>query len=269
VLSWEVSSAPAERRLYGVARDVTEARQIEREMAERRDEMAHLLRLQTMGEMASEIAHELNQPLSAIVNYARGASNRLRSADVPSDELTGLMEKVATQALRAGDLIRRIRSYVRKAELETEPCDINELVRNAVSLLSAGRRTNAKLRLVLDDRLPKIEADAIQIEQVILNLVRNGIEAASETGEPTLTIRTDRAGADEVRLRVTDNGPGLKDVGPDQIFEAFYTTKNAGLGLGLSISRTIVHAHGGRIWAEPDDGGGSTFLVVLPFSRAA
>jgi two-component system sensor kinase FixL len=268
VLLWDVSAAPGEKRLYGVARDVTEARRVEREMADRRDAMAHLLRLQTMGEMASEIAHELNQPLSAIVNYARGASNRLRSAEVSAEELSNLMEKVAGQALRAGDLIRRIRSYVRKAELETEPCDINELVRNAVSLLSAGRRTKAKLRLVLDDRLPKIDADAIQIEQVILNLVRNGIEAASETGEPALTIRTDRCGGEEVRLSVTDNGPGLKD-GTDQIFEAFYTTKSAGLGLGLSISRTIVQAHGGRIWAEADGGGGSTFLVVLPFSRAA
>ena len=268
VLSWDVSSAPAEKRLYGVARDITDVRRLEREMADRRDEMAHLLRLQTMGEMASEIAHELNQPLSAIVNYARGAANRLRTSDVSANELSELLEKVAGQALRAGDLIRRIRSYVRKTELETQPCDINELVRNAVGLLSAGRRTKAKLRLVLDDRLPKIEADAIQIEQVILNLVRNGIEAASETGDPALTIRTDRCSIDEVRLSVTDNGPGLKDVGADQIFEAFYTTKSAGLGLGLSISRTIVHAHGGRIWAEADDGGGSTFLVVLPFSRA-
>jgi PAS domain S-box-containing protein len=269
VLSWDVSSSPAERRLYGVARDITDTRQVEREMAERRDEMAHLLRLQTMGEMASEIAHELNQPLTAIVAYARGASNRLRSGDVPTDELNDLMGKVATQALRAGELIRRIRAYARKAELETEPCDLNELVRNAVGLLGAGRRTKAKVRLVLDERLPRIDADAIQIEQVILNLVRNGIEAASETGEPTLTIRTDLTEGDEVRLSVTDNGPGIEDAGADHIFDPFYTTKAAGVGLGLSISRTIVEAHGGRIWAEPHNTGGSTFRFVLPFGHVS
>jgi PAS domain S-box-containing protein len=269
VLSWDVSSSPAELRLYGVARDVTDSRRIEREMTERRDEMSHLLRLQTMGEMASEIAHELNQPLTAIVAYARGASNRLRSSDVPTEELSDLMGKVATQALRAAELIRRIRSYARKAEIDTEPCDLNELVRNAVGLLGAGRRTKAKLRLVLDDRLPRIAADAIQIEQVILNLVRNGIEAASETGEPALTIRTDLTEGDEVRLSVTDNGPGLEDVGADQIFDPFYTTKAAGVGLGLSISRTIVEAHGGRIWAEPHDTGGSTFRFVLPFGHVS
>ena len=119
-----------------------------------------------------------------------------------------------------------------------------------------------------DPSLPPILGDEDRLVQVFHNLVRNGIEAASETGAPALTIRTDRCSSEEVRLSVTDNGPGLKDVGADQIFEAFYTTKSAGLGLGLSISRTIVQAHGGRIWAEAGDGGGSTFLIVLPFSRA-
>ncbi len=269
VLSWEASSSPSDRRLYGVARDITEARRVERELAERRDEMAHRMRLQTMGEMASEIAHELNQPLTAIVNYARGASNRLRDDIVPTAELSGLMEKIATQALRAAELIRRIRSYVRKEELDTEPCDLNELVRNAVGLLGAGRRTRVKVKLVLDESLPKIDADAIQIEQVILNLVRNAIEAASDTGDPILTIRTELTDTDEVRLSVTDNGCGLGEAGAEQIFDPFYTTKSSGVGLGLSISRTIVEAHGGKNWAEPQATGGSTFRFVLPFGHVS
>jgi two-component system sensor kinase FixL len=179
------------------------------------------------------------------------------------------MEKVATQALRAAELIRLIRSYVRKEELDTEPCDLNELVRNAVGLLGAGRRTHAKVKLVLDETLPKIDADAIQIEQVILNLVRNAIEASNETGDPILTIRTDVTATEEVRLSVTDNGRGLGAAGAEQIFDPFYTTKSAGVGLGLSISRTIVEAHGGKIWAEAHDAGGSTFRFVLPFGHAA
>jgi len=266
ILSWDLSSSPSDGAVYGVARDVTEIRRSEQEVAERRDEMAHLMRLQTMGEMASEMAHELNQPLSAIVNYARGAGNRLRSRTASEAELTELMEKIAVQALRAGDLIRKMRSFAKRAELETEECDINELVRNAVTLLGAGGKIRVPISLALDRTLPKVQVDRTQIEQVILNLARNGLDAIDGRDDGGLRIRTERAGKSEIGLAVTDNGPGLAVVDNEKIFEPFYTTKPSGLGLGLPISRSIVQAHGGRLWAESAPGEGTTFHLVLPLT---
>ena len=222
-----------------------------------------------MGEMASEIAHEVNQPLTAIVNYTRGVTTRLRNREISLDELYDVMEKISVQALRAGDLIRRIRSFVRKSELASEPCDLNELVRNAVTLLTAGGRRAARIRLLLDDALPKVRGDAIQLEQVILNLVGNAIDAVAADPEQPVTIQTERIDGRELRLAVTDNGCGLPDADTERVFEPFYTTKAGGLGLGLPISRTIVEAHGGRIWAEASESHGATFVVAFPVGNRA
>ncbi|HET9061805.1 MAG TPA: PAS domain S-box protein [Candidatus Binatia bacterium] len=268
ILSWDVSSAPEDPAFYGVARDVTETRRSEQEVAERRDEMAHLMRLQTMGEMASEMAHELNQPLSAIVNYARGAGNRLRSHSASESELSELMEKIAAQALRAGDLIRKMRAFAKRAEIEAEECDINELVRNAVTLLGAGGKISVPITLTLDRTLPRVHVDGIQIEQVILNLARNGLEAIDGREGGGLRIRTERIGSAEIGLAISDNGPGLAMDDSEKIFEPFYTTKPSGLGLGLPISRSIVQAHGGRLWAESAPGEGTTFHLALPVYAA-
>jgi signal transduction histidine kinase len=268
ILSWDVSSAPEDAAFYGVARDVTETRRSEQEVAERRDEMAHLMRLQTMGEMASEMAHELNQPLSAIVNYARGAGNRLRSHAASESELSELMEKIAAQALRAGDLIRKMRAFAKRAEIEAEECDINELVRNAVTLLGAGGKISVPITLTLDRTLPRVHVDGIQIEQVILNLARNGLEAIDGREGGGLRIRTERIGSAEIGLAISDNGPGLALDDSEKIFEPFYTTKPSGLGLGLPISRSIVQAHGGRLWAESAPGEGTTFHLALPVYAA-
>ena len=264
ILSWDLSSSPQEDAVYAVARDVTEIRRTEQAVAERRDEMAHLMRLQTMGEMASEMAHELNQPLSAIVNYARGAGNRLRSHTASEVELLELMEKVAAQALRAGDLIRKMRTFAKRAEIDIEECDINELVRNAVTLLGAGGKIRVPITLTLDRTLPRVHVDGTQIEQVILNLARNGLDAIDGREGGGLRIRTERLGAAEIGLAVVDNGPGLALEDSEKIFEPFYTTKPSGLGLGLPISRSIVQAHGGRLWAESAPGEGTTFRLALP-----
>jgi PAS domain S-box-containing protein len=269
ILSWDLSSSPKDDAVYGVARDVTEIRRAEQEVAERRDEMAHLMRLQTMGEMASEMAHELNQPLSAIVNYARGAGNRLRSHTASELELLELMEKVAAQALRAGDLIRKMRRFAKRAEIEIEECDLNELVRNAVTLLGAGGKIRVPITLALDQTLPRVHVDGTQIEQVILNLARNGLDAIDGREGGGLRIRTERLGSAEIGLAVTDNGPGLSVQDSEQIFEPFYTTKPSGLGLGLPISRSIVQAHGGRLWAESTPGEGTTFHLALPIDADA
>lgn len=267
--SWDVSSSFSDSASYGVARDVTDARQIELQISERRDEMAHLVRLQTMGEMAAEIAHELNQPLGAIVNYARGAANRVRDHVVTETELLSLLEKIAGQALRGGDLIRRVRTFVKKAEIEVTESDLNKLVRDAVGLLSVSGRHAVPIRLDLSNRLPEIHVDGVQIEQVIVNLVRNAIDAvgARENGE--LVITTSHNGSREIRLSVSDNGPGLAPHDADKIFEAFYTTKPGGLGLGLPISRSIVQAHGGRLWVESSPQGGATFHLSLPVAARA
>lgn len=268
ILSWDLNSSPIDNAVYGVARDVTELRRSEQELTARRDEMAHFMRLQTMGEMASEMAHEINQPLSAIVNYARGARNRLRDRTASEAELSELMEKVSAQALRAGDLIRKMRTFAKRAEIEIEECDINELARNAVVLLGAGGKIRVPITLNLDRTLPHIHVDAIQIEQVILNLARNALDAIDGREGGGLRIRTERLGKSEIGLAVADNGPGLAMEDSERIFEPFYTTKPSGLGLGLPISRSIIQAHGGRLWAESSPGEGTTFRLALPVEAA-
>jgi two-component system sensor kinase FixL len=223
--------------------------------------------LQTMGEMASEMAHELNQPLSAIVNYVRGAGNRLRSHEATEAELLTLMDKVATQALRAGDLIRKMRTFAKRANIEIAEHDINALVRNALTLLGAGEKIRAPITLALAPQLPRVHVDGTQIEQVILNLARNGLDAIAGQSGGALSIRTERIGNTEVGLAVADNGPGLALAESEKIFEPFYTTKPSGLGLGLPISRSIVQAHGGRLWVESAPGTGTTFRLALPVDQ--
>jgi C4-dicarboxylate-specific signal transduction histidine kinase len=220
--------------------------------------------LQTMGEMASEIAHELNQPLGAIVNYARGAANRLRDHVASEDEILSLLEKIAGQALRGGDLIRKIRTFAKKAEIDVNENDLNKLVRDAVGLVMAGGRSFVPIRLELEPELPDIQVDEIQIEQVIVNLVRNGLDAVDGREDAVVTITTERSGTGEVRLTVADNGPGFAATDTEKIFEAFYTTKPGGLGLGLPISRSIVQAHGGSLSVENGSEGGTRFHVMLP-----
>jgi two-component system sensor kinase FixL len=269
VLSWHATFAKDNETVYAACTDVTEARRIALEVSRRSDEMAHLSRLQTMGEMASEIAHELNQPLSAIVNYARGAANRLRNHAATETELASLLEKVAAQALRGGDLIRKIRDFAKRGEANLDERDLNKLVRDAVELVTAGHFSRVPIRLSLSRGLPHVRADDVQIQQVIVNLARNALEALEDKPEGTLEISTEVIGDNEIRLAVRDNGPGLDEVEAERIFDAFYTTKPQGLGLGLPISRSIVAAHGGRLWAESSPGGGTSFYVTLPVADRA
>ena len=197
--------------------------------------MAHLLRLQTMGEMASEMAHELNQPLTAIVNYARGAGNRLRSHSASEAELAELMEKISAQALRAGELIRKMRAFAKRAEIEADECDINELVRNAVALLGAGGKINVPITFTLDRALPRVQVDGIQIEQVILNLARNGLEAIDGREGGGLLIRTERIGECGDRARGFGQRPG------------------AGAGRRREALRPVLHDEARRSRSRPAD----------------
>jgi len=257
-------------RLAGVSMDITARKQAEEQAREHQTELAHVTRVSTMGEMAMGLAHELNQPLTAMVNYTQWAMRRVREAGASSPELIEAMDGAVSQALRATEIVRRLAKFVQKHSPQQTPFAINDAVNDALGLSAAEARDHrAVIRAELAPGNPTVLADNIQIQQVILNLVRNGLQVMveKETSERVLTIRTSVA-EHEVVVAVTDRGPGL---GPDalrKVFEPFFTTKPHGMGLGLSISRSIVDAHGGRLWAENNPAGGATFHLTLPLIRA-
>ena len=229
-------------------------------------DLAHVGRVSVMGEMAAGLAHELNQPLAAIVNFTRGCQRRLRASGAGDAAIQDALEQVSAQAMRAAQIIRRIRDFIRKDEASLAWIDVNELVRNVAVIADAdGRREDVHIDLALSPEVPKVYADSIQIEQVILNLMRNGFEAMNEPAEQpkTLSIRTVAQGNRRVDVTVADTGVGLSPELIDRIFDPFFSTKPLGLGLGLSISRSIVEAHGGRLWVEPDPARGSRFHFTL------
>ena len=229
--------------------------------------LAHVLRVSTMGEMAAGLAHEINQPLGAIANYANGIATRLRGGVIQPDALRGAAERIAGEALRAGEVIRRLRDFVRRAESTREPCDLNNLVREAAHLIEPDARAdNVALRLALDPALPVVTIDAIQVEQVILNLLRNGLEAMA-SGQATaneLLVETALGDDATIEVRVRDTGPGVPPNIAECMFNAFFTTKASGLGMGLSISRSIIEEHGGRLWMHSNLDRGATFAFSLP-----
>jgi PAS domain S-box-containing protein len=247
-------------------RDITERRQAEEQARRHQAELAHVARLSTMGEMASGLAHELNQPLAAITNYSQGCIRRLHGGRATPESLQEALEQVCAQAQRASEIIRRLRNFVRKGEPQRSIVDANVLVREVLALMEPDlRRHQVRLQLELADDLPRVLADPIQVEQVILNLLLNGAEAMSSVApeQRTLTIRTERAGGDFVAVYVADTGPGLPAEVGEQIFDPFFTTKPTGMGMGLSISRSIVEAHGGALAVLPTPAG-ARFRLTLP-----
>ncbi|MDX2168334.1 MAG: ATP-binding protein [Deltaproteobacteria bacterium] len=242
--------------------DITERVRAEDNARQHQAELAHVLRVGTMGEMAAGLAHEINQPLGAIANYARGAVRRVRDGGLAAPGLLPILEEIAGEAMRAGEIIRRLRELIRKAGPQQTPVDVNELARNSVRLVQGeARQHGVDVQLELDGAVPCVAADATQIEQVLLNLLRNGIEAAGSAGERRVRVCT-AAAAGAVAVDVRDSGAGLP---PADVFAPFFTTKPHGLGMGLSISRSIVEAHGGRLEALPG-GPGATFRVTLPIA---
>jgi PAS domain S-box-containing protein len=235
--------------------------------------LAHVLRVSTMGEMAAGLAHEINQPLGAIANFANGIATRLRGGLIQPNALLGAAEQIAAEALRAGEVIRRLRDFVRRADAKRERCDLNGLVREAAHLVEPDARgAGIALRLALAPGLALVEIDPIQVEQVLLNLMRNGLEAmaGSDASSHELLIETAGVADGGVDVRVRDTGPGVPPEVADRIFDAFFTTKSSGLGMGLSISRSIIDDHGGRLWMCPNPERGTTFGFTLPArSRAA
>lgn len=236
---------------------------------ELRERMTHLTRVSTMGEMASSIAHEVNQPLTAIATYAQACRRLVEVGRVESAELQEVLNRISDEALRAGNIIHRLRDLVRRRESRWVECDINHLVRDVEELaLVDARMHDVDLHFELEPNLPLVVADGVQVQQVVLNLIRNGIDAVGESDSSAgeVVLRTGVHGADEVGVSVRDNGCGLAEDAEEKLFQPFFTTKKGGMGMGLSISRSIVTSHGGRIWFSRNADPGATFFFTLPIA---
>ncbi|MCK4752919.1 MAG: PAS domain S-box protein, partial [Planctomycetes bacterium] len=253
-------------------RDIVERQQLEQRVQQHQMEVAHYSRLSTVGEMTSGLAHEINQPLCAIANYARGALQMMKSGTYDSDELLDVMKEIGTQAERSGKIIHRLEKLVRKQEVYRCSIDINDVINEAIGFMEAeAHRSKVTIRqIVASEKIPAILADSIQIEQVLLNILHNSFEAMYDTndGERQATIEVLIDNGSMIQVSISDNGEGLAVEDVDKVFDAFFTTKSNGLGMGLAISRTIIEAHGGRIWAERNETGGATFRFILPVEGA-
>jgi two-component system sensor kinase FixL len=253
------------RYFTGFIRDLTERQRTEARLQELQSELVHISRLTAMGEMASTLAHELNQPLSAISNYLRGSRRMLEGADDErSSTLRNALDKAGEQAMRAGQIIRRLRDFVSRGETERRVESVKKLVEEASALALVGVKDRGiRVKFLFDPAIDLVLADRVQIQQVLLNLIRNAMDAmeGSPTRELVLTVAAE--GRTHTRISVADTGSGISPDIAEQLFTPFITTKRHGMGVGLSISRTIVEAHGGRIWVEPNHGGGTIFHFTL------
>lgn len=245
-----------------VARDITERRKHEEISRVQQEKVQLTSRLTTMGEMASSLAHELNQPLTAISNYSMGAVAMLKSGRYETESLLFALEKSSQQAERAGKIISRIREFVKRSEPRRQQVKMMGIIENAVSFAEIdARKRQIDIDLVLPDPLPDVFADPILIEQVLLNLLKNGVEAMEASQYHVLHVVVTQQGS-LLELAVIDRGHGLQN--PERLFEPFYSTKSEGLGMGLNICRTIIESHHGRLWATENPEGGTIFRFTLP-----
>ena len=252
-------------------RHIAEWREAERLLHERerdlRERMTHLTRVSTMGEMASSIAHEVNQPLTAIATYAQACRRLVEAGQAEESEVLDVLDRIGNEALRAGEIIHHLRDLVKKRVGKRVECSINELVEDVEILASVDARLHGvELDLALTPDLPPIIADGVQIQQVVLNLIRNGIDAVEDTDstDREVLVSTGVTDTGGVLVKVSDSGSGLLEEHESEIFQPFFTTKEDGMGMGLSISRTIVSSHGGRMWFSRNPEGGTTFSFTIP-----
>jgi two-component system sensor kinase FixL len=229
-------------------------------------ELVHVSRLSAMGEMASALAHELNQPLSAISNYMKGSRRLLAGSPDPNiGKIETAMERAAEQALRAGQIIRRLRDFVARGESEKRVESLSKLIEEAGALgLTGAREQGVLLRFNLDPTHDMVLVDRVQIQQVLVNLFRNALEAMAQSGQKELIASNRKVDDDMIEVAVSDTGTGFLEDVKSNLFQTFFTTKETGMGVGLSISRSIIEAHGGRMWAESNASGGATFRFTLP-----
>lgn len=250
----------------GFVRDLTEHQQTQARLQELQSELVHVSRLSAMGEMASALAHELNQPLAAISNYMKGSRRLLAgSADPKTQKIESAMDRAAEQALRAGQIIRRLRDFVSRGESEKRVESLSKLIEEAGALgLAGAREQDVQLRFNLNPAFDLVLADRVQIQQVLVNLFRNALEAMAQSQRRELIVRNTGVADDMVEIEVSDTGSGFREDVKPNLFQTFFTTKETGMGVGLSISRSIIEAHGGRMWAESNAADGATFRFTLP-----
>jgi PAS domain S-box-containing protein len=264
LLEW--TAAPAGELIYAAARDITGRREAEVEDRQRREELAHLARVSTMGELAGALAHEINQPLSAIMSNAQAAKRYLDFPTPDMEEVKEILRDIVKEDARAGEVINRLRALLKKGKTEFEPLDPNSVFQEVIGLLhSDGVIRDVKVTTELDPRISLVRGDRIQMQQVALNLILNAFEAMNDNprGERRVLIRTWQKDS-EIVAAVSDTGRGIPGGETEKVFKPFYTTKPEGLGMGLSISRSIINRHQGRIWVENNSAGGATFYFSLP-----
>jgi two-component system sensor kinase FixL len=250
----------------GFVRDLTEHQQTQARLQELQSELVHVSRLSAMGEMASALAHELNQPLAAISNYMKGSRRLLTDSTAPNiAKIESALDRAAEQAIRAGQIIRRLRDFVARGESEKRVESLSKLIEEAGALgLTGAREQGIQLRFNLDPEHDQVLVDRVQIQQVLVNLFRNALEAMAYSPQRELTVSNTPVADDMIEMAVSDTGSGFGEDVAQSLFQTFFTTKETGMGVGLSISRSIIEAHGGRMWAETNTAGGATFRLTLP-----
>ena len=254
-------------KFVGIIQDITDRKRSEEEIHHIRERLSQFGRLSTLGEMAAGLAHELNQPLTAIATYTQACQRLIESGQSDDGEILATLKKCDAQAQRAGDVIRRLRQFVQKRELGRQEVSCEELIRDLAALAEVDARNNGiSLTIDVAEGLPKIMVDSVQIQQVILNLIRNGIDAMlnMDQNDEGISVLVTKFENDQIKIAVTDHGSGITEEAEKKIFQPFFTTKSSGLGLGLAICKSIIASHGGVLSFTKNPSGGTTFHFTLP-----
>lgn len=264
----------------GFLRDVTDRVEAQRRASRLQHSLNQMARMQMLGEMSSALAHEINQPLTAVSNFARAAGKALQKPDPDQEKVASYVARIAEQSQRAGQIIRRMRKLVDRGQSDLVPDNINAIVMEAIQSYTGLEQPDPEIILELIEDLPDVMADRVQIQQVVINLVRNAQEATAKghevhvaTGLPTdldpVRLRAAQPNPNEVMITISDGGTGIPEEILENLFEPFVTTKMNGLGVGLAICRSIIHSHGGKIWADNNPEGGAEFHFTLSVAGAA
>ncbi len=258
-----------ERGFVAYMRDLTETRETERELHTMQNELAHVSRISSMGSLATSLAHELNQPLTAVANYAHSARDLLTDPSPETLELVReALDECTSEALRAGQIVHRLRDFIKSGETERQIVSLRRMIQEASALaLMNGDGKGVDFETELEPSADEVIVDPIQIQQVIVNLIRNALEAMTESSHKQLRVRTQRTADGFAQVSISDSGPGLDQEVADRLFQPFNSTKPDGMGIGLSICDTIVQSHNGKIWTEPSSLGGTAFHFTVPLAE--